>query len=228
MTWCILCHNKMQEQVTWGILLGTDPDPVACEPCTEKLTKIYGPRCTKCSRPMESASLCPDCIRWYERAEYKDVFTQNHSIYSYTESVKEVMNLFKFRGDAELIRLFEQDIRAAAKIIPRKTILVPIPLSTERLMERGFNQAELIARIARRKILHPLERIASEKQSKKSRKERLSGGPLFRSNPEIHVQGLSIMIVDDIYTTGNTIHQAAKLLKEAGAKDISSFTLIRG
>ncbi|AZB44543.1 ComF family protein [Bacillus sp. FJAT-42376] len=228
MSWCILCHSKMLEQVTWGMLLGTDPDPVACGPCSEKLSKIAGPVCTKCGRPMESEALCRDCVRWEENGEYKGLFTRNRSIYSYTDSVKEIMNLFKFRGDAELIRLFEQDIREASKKISRKAILVPIPLSEERLMERGFNQAELISAKIRRPILHPLIRLTSEKQSKKSRKERLLGVPLFATNPEVDIQGCDIVIVDDIYTTGNTVYQAAKLLKEAGAAEISSLTLIRG
>ncbi|MGD7006936.1 ComF family protein [Metabacillus sp. 84] len=226
MSWCILCHSKMQEQVTWGMLLGTDPDPVACSPCLEKMTKITGPVCAKCGRPMDSESLCTDCVRWNEREE--GILKENRSIYSYTETMKEVMNRFKFRGDAEIIRLFEQDIRTAARKIPRKAVLVPIPLSAERLQERGFNQAELIAGCIRRPIVHPFIRLTSEKQSKKSRKERLAGAPLFALNPEVTVKNLYIVIIDDIYTTGNTVYQAAKLLKKAGAQDISSLTLIRG
>ncbi|MTH55053.1 ComF family protein [Bacillus mangrovi] len=223
MSWCILCHGYMQEQVSWGILFGTDPVPAACEPCLEKLTKISGPRCSRCSRPMEEERVCGDCERWGA-----GVLDRNLSVYSYTDSVKEIMNLYKFRGDAELVRLFETDIRTVAKQLPKKAMLVPIPLSIERLQERGFNQAELLAKAIRRPILLPLERITSEKQSKKSRRERLAGGPLFKLSSDHLLQGAVLVIVDDIYTTGNTVYQAARLLKDAGAASVSSLTLIRG
>ncbi|MGN8647387.1 ComF family protein [Gracilibacillus sp. HCP3S3_G5_1] len=112
----------------------------------------------------------------------------------------------------------------------RSLTVVPIPLTTEGLHARAFNQAtaiaELIAKQYKLPIVHTLSRKErfTEKQSKKSRKQRL-----MTKNPFFLTKTLEsdVLLVDDIYTTGMTIHHAATLLKEAGCQKIYSFTLIR-
>lgn len=71
-----------------------------------------------------------------------------------------------------------------------------------------------------------LVRIHGEKQSKKSREERIHLKQVFKVNQD--VSGKVILLIDDIYTTGSTLHHAAHALMEAGAKSVSSFTLARG
>jgi competence protein ComFC len=104
---------------------------------------------------------------------------------------------------------------------------VPIPLSNERLYERGFNQAEAILVEAGFPPTHLLTRIHSEKQSKKTRSERIHLPQVFQIFDEINLEGKMIVLVDDVYTTGSTLRHAAKLLKRAGAHHIQSITLAR-
>jgi competence protein ComFC len=144
--------------------------------------------------------------------------------------MKQLISRFKFRGDYEIVYGFERMIYEKVHHLMKDAIVVPIPLGKERLIERGFNQAEAIAAQFPCKTFHLLTRSASEeKQSKKSKQERLqTNQPLF--NVDFLPKSLKekkILIVDDIYTTGTTIRHAAKALIKAGVKDISSFTLVR-
>ena len=68
---------------------------------------------------------------------------------------------------------------------------------------------------------------SAEKQSKKSRSERIHIPQVFQINPQVEIIGKHILLIDDIYTTGSTLRHAAKLLKESGAERIQSLTLAR-
>ena len=105
--------------------------------------------------------------------------------------------------------------------------IVPIPLSPERLQERGFNQAEALIVEAGLQSANLLKRTHSEKQSKKSRSDRIHVPQVFSLEPTT-LEGKRILLVDDIYTTGSTLRHAAKILVENGAASVSSITIARG
>ena len=113
--------------------------------------------------------------------------------------------------------------------------IVPIPLHRSRQRERGFNQAELIARIVARSSHIPIERnlIARTKQTRRHRAgmdnmDRARSVERAFSVPEsTRVTGASILLIDDIFTTGSTLGEAAKSLLDAGAKDVKALTIAR-
>lgn len=144
--------------------------------------------------------------------------------------MKDVLSTFKFRGDAALVTIFKQTFVGSYKkhlSSQQFDAVVPIPLSNERLYERGFNQAKLLANFLPLPQLEALQRTHHEKQSKKSRHERLQAAHVFSvDNPSI-IENKRILLVDDIYTTGSTIRHAAKQLIQNGASHVSSLTLIR-
>ncbi|MGD7052999.1 ComF family protein [Sutcliffiella horikoshii] len=173
--------------------------------------------------------LCSDCFRWEEDPSTAGLLQQNRSVYHYNEHMKEVLARYKFRGDAVLVQVFRKTFRQTFEATWGKDlpILVPIPLSTDRKYERGFNQSLLLAELLFGNPEELLSKTNSEKQSKKARKERMEReNTFFVPDPE-KVKGKSILLIDDIYTTGTTVRMAAKVLKDAGAKDISSYTLVR-
>ncbi|MCV9884684.1 ComF family protein [Metabacillus halosaccharovorans] len=144
--------------------------------------------------------------------------------------MKDILSTFKFRGDAALAAVFEKEFKTSYKA-NFKTIkldaTIPIPLSPERLYERGFNQAKLLADFLPLPQLDILERTHHEKQSKKSRQERLTSSNVFSISDRSIIEGKNILLIDDIYTTGTTLRHAAKRLKDFGATSIYSLTLIR-
>lgn len=134
--------------------------------------------------------------------------------------------------------MYDQIIQIASDILifnnDIKFAIVPIPISKMTRIERGFNQSELIAKsIIEYDIDHIflyapqwLEKIKdTPKQSKSlSREERLKNlSGAFYANPKI--SNYTVFLIDDVSTTGSTIYEATKTLKQAGVKDVFAFTI---
>lgn len=234
---CLICQEEVDSSFGWGEFLGmSKPNPV-CETCQHAFHKIGGELCRICGRlweevPEESrhGDICFDCHRWEGEAETTGLLKVNRSVFSYNEHMKEVLALYKFRGDAIIAEAFRKDFLQAYDKYFRKEqrLLVPIPLGVARLYERGFNQSLFLAKLLTPiKIMEPLFKTDSIKQSKKARQDRLQQeNPFYVTELEM-VREKNILLIDDIYTTGTTIRMAAKVLIEAGAGDICSLTLVR-
>lgn len=230
---CLLCHVEMEPDVSWGSVFGKAEPSRVCGECEGKLMPIQGEICSICGRPFANldseyrlGSTCFDCKRWEEDDEWSGSLDRNISLYNYEDFTKEAIARFKFRGDYVLAEVFARDFRSILQAL-HYDLMVPIPLSEERLYERGFNQAEAIISTAGFEPTHLLTRIHTEKQSKKSRHERIHLEQVFKLETEMDLTSKTILLVDDIYTTGSTLRHAAKLLKENGAAKVHSLTLAR-
>ncbi|RST58851.1 ComF family protein [Siminovitchia terrae] len=229
---CLYCDTVIQEEMSWIKLLFGSPEERLCKTCRGQLAVIKEAICRKCSRPLAGlvseyihADICHDCFRWEEDSKWAGILERNVSIYQYNDFLKELLARYKYRGDYVLAKVFSQEIRKAFSETS-SDLLVPIPLSRERLLERGFNQAAALAREAGLETFDALHRIHGEKQSKKSREDRIYFKQVFKVNKPVFEK--NILLIDDIYTTGSTLHHAAYALKEAGAKSVASLTLARG
>jgi competence protein ComFC len=230
---CLICHEKILTETSWGTLFSPEKVQLLCYSCNEQFETIEGEICRICSRPFENledqfrhGDLCHDCYRWEGDPEWQGSLGQNTSIYLYNDFLKEVMAKYKFRGDYALAKIFADKMKDYLhKINP--DILIPIPLSEERLYERGFNQVEALIHESGYQSTNILSRIHSEKQSKKSRNERIHIPQVFQVEAIESLVDKKVLLIDDIYTTGSTLRHAAKLLKAAGADRIHSLTLAR-
>ncbi|WP_110928431.1 ComF family protein [Bacillus massiliglaciei] len=227
---CFVCHAKTSQADTWKTLLFNREEEKLCKACKETLQQIKGERCEICSRSLKDDfrkdRLCLDCVRWEGNKDWNGVLSNNWSIFQYDETLKELIAKFKYRGDyalAEVFKPYLKECLAAAEY----DLLTAIPLSKERLGERGFNQAEALIHVLGLKSETLLIRNHTEKQSKKSRKERIAQTNVFQLNRTEEIIGQTILIIDDVYTTGSTLRQAAKVLKDAGAEKVISVTLAR-
>lgn len=229
---CLYCHGEMGQQVFWTSFFSVVEESYLCADCDNELTEIKGETCQICGRPFENldpkyiiGALCYDCVRWEKDSDWSGYLEKNYSIYMYNDFLKEILSQFKFRGDYILAKIFIKKILEKLKTVDYD-LLVPIPLSKERLFERGFNQSEALIKEAGLETTNLLQRIHGEKQSKKSRQDRIHLPQVFQLQNE--VPNKKILLIDDIYTTGSTLRHAAKLLKSGGAKSVSSLTLARG
>ena len=231
---CLICFTEIIPKIGWQDLVAEEKQETLCETCKAKLQEIHGKTCLICGRPLESleprfiqGDYCYDCMRWEEDPQWQGCLTKNHSLYMYNKFLQEVIARYKFRGDYILARIFSEKV---LKIITglKADLLVPIPLSPERLQERCFNQAEALLLEAGLPRANILKRIHSEKQSKKSRHERIHVGQVFQLETDAVIAGKTILLIDDIYTTGSTLRHAAKVLVEHGANSVSSLTIARG
>lgn len=231
MNYCLYCHSRFSNPVSWSNLI-IPAQTFLCPPCTNSFSFIKEKGCTKCAKAYSKeyfvGSTCQDCIKWEEHLEWKGVFSKNCSVYQYNGFMKEVLTLFKFRGDYHLVNAFRKPLQKISNQMFHEHVIIPIPLSDERLYERGFNQAEALAELLDREVVDSLKRHHSEKQSKKSRQERLDSLNPFKVITPSKFHNKDVLLIDDIYTTGTTIRQAAKVLNMSGAKSVSSLTLARG
>lgn len=146
------------------------------------------------------------------------------------------MGQFKFQGDPGWAGTLATLIRSmpwAEPALEAADIVLPVPLSRERLQERGFNQALLLARrLAPHKIDATvlLRVVPTAPQTHLTRAERLHNlrgafmvDPLRRAA----VEGRRIVVVDDVMTTGATLHAAAQALRQAGARHVCAIVVAR-
>lgn len=209
----------------WSDLFFLHESILLCEKCRAGLQLIDSPICPGCGRLMKEPNLCNDCVAWQTDADFGSVLRFNRSLYVYNDFLKDLIARFKYRGDYELARIFANDLK---KRLPKADYIVPIPLSQNRLLERGFNQAEAIGVVAGLTLTDGLIRIHAEKQAKKNRYQRLHSKQVFRIHPEApDLSDKTVVLLDDIYTTGTTLRHAAYILKVSGAKDIFSVTIAR-
>lgn len=226
MSKCLICKEPVAAHFGWTEFLGLGKEKLICTDCEAKFEKIGGTLCNGCGREWPD-SVCPDCERWEENTDYKGVLKYNRSVYHYNSFMKEVLALYKFRGDAVLANIFKEELKRIHGAHFQKLLVVPIPLSEERLYERGFNQSLLLAKQLDVEIVEALSKHETGKQSKKGRSDRVAGENHFYVAQPDAIRDRNIVLLDDIYTTGTTIRMAAKRLKDAGAKEISSLTLVR-
>ncbi|MFD9626041.1 ComF family protein [Peribacillus muralis] len=230
MSKCLVCDEAMKDALTWRTLLMWVDAKLICKSCDEKLERITGDRCSMCSRGLagnsSSDDLCFDCSRWEGSGEWSGYLSNNISLFHYNEYLKEIIAKYKYRGDYALASIFIPYLKEMLRDI-EYDLVTCIPLSDERLKERGFNQAQALVDLLGLRTVEVLTRIDMEKQSKKSRHERIALPQVFHVTKNDLLHNQSILVIDDIYTTGTTLRQAAKALKKAGAKEVSSITLCR-
>ncbi|MFD1849027.1 ComF family protein [Oceanobacillus bengalensis] len=224
---CLWCDREMIPEISWKNLFQGEKKRILCEMCEGKLQKLIGNRCKRCSR-MTVAPTCADCKRW-ERQGEMDSIKWNYSIFGYNTFMQDVIAKWKYRGDYLLGNVFKEYVIQAFKEnfaqLGKDVVAVPIPLSTEREKERSFNQAKMLAQFLPIEMMDVMSRIHGEKQSKKTRIERIGGQNPFFISERVNK---SVILVDDIYTTGTTLRHAATTLKASGSSTVYSLTLIRG
>lgn len=234
---CLYCDEKRSNQLSWSYLWNDDELPL-CVKCIKQLERIEGEICELCGRPFDEqseafqqGSLCYDCVRWESDPNWQQILTKNRSLFRYNTFLKQLIARYKYRGDTLLATIFAQPLRELYKKEYSKTAeVVAIPLSEQRLRERGFNQAEILAQWLKKPLPILKATELKEKQSKKGRLERIATNEtrfFLDRNLQEKIQTVDIIIIDDIYTTGTTIRQAAKLLLQHGARNVSSITIAR-
>jgi ComF family protein len=164
--------------------------------------------------------------------------------------MKEWLSLFKYRGDERLLQLFaEMLMHAYRKLLEaedgqgkRYDCITFVPLSEERLLERGFNQAELLALELSKRVGIPVVKLLTRlrhthKQSFKGRSERLNDlSGAFGVDMEAvgkltmarRTSPIRILLLDDVYTTGSTLHQCAlEIRKHSSTAEVYGLTWAR-
>ncbi len=221
---CLLCRQY---------ILNDRKDSIICTNCFAQIKFNVPPFCPKCSRHIASdlkGIRCKECMYRYPAFDFA------WAACCYNNTIRELIHLFKYKQKTALRKLFSNLIISFIKEynldIAQFNVIVPIPLFSTKLRERGYNQSLLIAKILSDQFKIPvldnnLVRVKNTKsQSLLDRKERWTNikGAFKIKNPLIF-SDKRILLIDDLLTTGATTSEAANVLKDNGAEIVGVLTL---
>jgi ComF family protein len=218
---CALCQEPLDPP---------DPDTL-CLTCCDSFPPQTEPHCPVCALPYPAdtgpAHHCQNCL------QHKKSFSGVTPLGPFEGPLREAVHRFKYRGDINLDRpLGNMLARKLGNTSPCFGMIVPVPLHPIKLRQRGYNQSTLIARQLARALKIPLVRDllirnkqgATQKEiSARDRKKNVR--QLFTCTRQL--QGESILLVDDVMTTGATARESSKTLLRAGAKAVHVAVLAR-
>lgn len=197
--------------------------------------------------------MCEDCFALIDFLPFNSSFKKNNGLdglfcaAAYNNLVvKKLLAQFKYEPFIKdlartLAYLIMHNLRQTENVpmfVPRSdsriAILIPVPLTKKRLKERGFNQSEELARylawhwkipLINNILLKTKETLPQAELSKKQREQNIKGA--FSCEKTDLIKNKKVILVDDVYTTGSTMGEAAKALKSAGAKEVFGVALAR-
>lgn len=204
-----------------------------CTECERKLVYIFEPKCKRCGKELEDErkEYCSDC------SLKKHYFKTGIAAFKYNGMISKSIYKFKYHNRRSYATFYGDAIgRVYGREIYRWNcdVIIPVPIHYKRRVKRGYNQAELIATELGRKLNIPVDdkylfRVSNTRPMKEldktDRKKNVEKAFKIYKNV---VKYKKIILVDDIYTTGNTLDACAKVLLEAGANDVYFVSLSVG
>jgi len=221
---------------TCGSPLTDDPIPYFCASCWGSISSLIHPRCARCDRPFASpiaTAYSPDHV-CQPCAVRPPSYTKAWTLYPYLPPLQDAICLFKYRGKVALASPLARLMIDRLPPLDSVDLIMPVPLHSQRLREREFNQSLLLADRIGRYLNTPVSftnliRVApSPAQTTLSRKDRLKNlrGAFTLRHPA-SIADTRILLIDDVFTTGTTVNECAKTLRKAGSGDVFVLTLGR-
>lgn len=204
-----------------------------CAACRSKVSYIEEPRCKRCGKPIryEEQEYCHDC----KAAGFS--YEQGKSLWLHKAPVSTSLYQFKYKNRRSFGEVYAEELyRKFARMLRIWGIdlIVPIPIHAKKRRQRGYNQAEIIAKYLGDKTGIPvnvkaLKRVRDTKPQKElTGKERKKNLQNAFAQGKGNVRGKRILLIDDIYTTGITIEESAKVLRRHGAQKVYFLTISIG
>jgi competence protein ComFC len=222
---CRICSKKMDEL-----------DRNICGDCAKKIKERLPPFCLKCGKQLkgdpELMAMCSDCK--------KDIphFNRAWSACHYDEPLKNLIHDFKYNKVTSLSADFSSimiDFMKKYRVGEDSQIILSIPMHPDRLSKREINHSDIMARDIGKRLGISYSGSALKKikdtslQSKLKRDARIKN---LRSSFSVKNASLihdkNILLVDDLFTTGSTVNECSRILKDSGARSVEVITLARG
>ena len=206
------------------------PAQPVCEACVARFAQPR-PRCRRCALPVP-----PDVAECGRCLSAPPPLDACHAALSYEYPWSGLITQYKFAGQAGWAHSFATLMRSAPWIEPaldQADLVLPMPLSAQRLAERGFNQALVLARaLAPRKTEHSLllrlrHTQAQTALDRKARMGNVQGAFAVEPLRAARVRGRRVVLVDDVMTSGASLFSAGEALRQAGARSITGLVLAR-
>ncbi len=221
-----------------GLIASGDSVRLVCRRCRTRLRAAPPPTCERCGAPrlrtgrVQNEPGCQECSAWPAQLR------KARSAYLMHPPGDRIVHQIKYRGWSVLAQVMAQPMAAmwrSCDVAAEITLVTPVPTTTARIRERGYNQAELIARALAATLGQECELVLERTTSKSTqttlqpaaRGANVAGA--FRSRPDVaeRIQNGHILIVDDVLTTGATAIECTRTLVTAGARAASVLTYVR-
>lgn len=221
---CIQCLQPIRETLT--IFNFYRPREQFCHACRQQWEVVAldskVDRCPKClNKQRTDSGVCLDC-QFLEKTF--TLMSQLYCDYQYTGVMKEVIHNYKFMRDYYLAKVLASKLK-----LPKTSydMIVPIPSPYERDAERTFNPVTTVLDYMGVTYTNLLKTQLRPKQSRLGKIERAKASNPFYIDSEIDLTGKVILLVDDIYTTGLTVHHAGELLCDKSVRKFKVFAFSR-
>jgi ComF family protein len=224
--------------------------PDECRVCEQPLTTVSRvPVCSNClsaPKPFQAEFFCAACrtpfVDSYPLDEHdlcsicRESLVNFDCFYSfgrYDDALRKLIHIFKYSKVETLAGPLSEFLAQALPVDARFDAVIPMPMHWRKRQQRGFNQAELLARpIARRYGLRLSKNLRRTRYTESqaglgqtARQQNLKGS--FKVKNAGQLAGKHVLLVDDVFTTGETLRAAARALKAAGVSRVSGLTLAR-
>jgi ComF family protein len=224
---CLLCH---------ALLSPRDAASIVCPLCRQRWRAVRPPWCARCGQPEPHFGPCRLCAGWPE------ALTQVRSAVWLDDGARAAVHDFKY---GRLPRIADDLAAAMLPLRPRAdgaSVLIPIPLAPKRLRERGYNQSEVLARALARAWRIPVHVDALVRTRETPTQTALTPGTRLANvagafavrnakcgmrNFAFRLSSFELILVDDVFTTGATLAEAARALEQAGATRVMGVTFAR-
>lgn len=216
---CPICQKVLKDQ-----------ERMICPDCEKQLRPIMHPRCYRCGKPVEEGEYCTDC------STHTHHFEQGRGIFVYDDRMRRSIIRYKYYGCREYGDFFAKAIYVYAKEELRRwspDLIVPVPMDRAKLRMRGFNQSVYLAERLGAYTQIPADLYLVEKIHRTRSQKKLSAVQRRKNLEDAffvkrQVAGKTILVIDDVYTTGSTVDAMAVCLKKKGAKKVYFLTVCIG
>lgn len=213
-----------------------------CKNCLQKIEIKESKHCPICSYPSPRGKICSSCQQKTHLKRLLWTTSYSHPL------VKKLIKTFKYQYVKELVEPLSELLIKKLQNVPitSEMIIAPIPLHKRKLKKRGFNQAQLLAEkvadqlainfqpqlLKRKRHTPPQAKIKDRQQRKQALKN------VFEISPEFERQCIeenknllknkTVIVIDDVFTSGATLLEAAKVLNSAGTKQVWGLVIAKG
>jgi ComF family protein len=204
---CLVCSGNAK------VVLGV------CEECRSRIRRIPEPACEICGAPVGTSGICIECLH------RPPPFDRMLSACLYEGLARDIIHRFKYRRATSFKRFLAGLLaESLAGSEPAPDLILPVPLHWMRLVERGYNQSALIAREltgylggdVRYGVLRKTRKTPRQVGLPRADRQRNLKGAFTAAG----VEGKSVVVVDDVITTGQTAREISRVLKGAGARRV--------
>lgn len=202
-----------------------------CEDCLQSIPYLPLPVCLRCGTPISSEGFCTSCL------QHPPVPEAVRAVVRYEGVVRRAIHRYKYRGYAALAPALAQLLvhgwdTPLTLPLQGAEIVVPVPIHPRRRRERGFNQSELLAKWFCQAVGLPyssqsLRRVQYQQPQvglkQDERRQNIQGA--FRVDLGEAVAGKRVLLIDDVWTTGSTLNEAARALLASGAETVFAYVV---